>query len=442
MSKRTQAILLGVLLWGGLAAGIALRIQRAYAERPETRQVSARLKDFALGQTRRIQLDLPNPDAAYGDPIFAQLASGEWIQAGYLSDVLNGEFSSKAQAIWYTHEFAPKDCAFIYHRNRGTIADVVATLLPPDKRARIAEHFRTASIEHGRSIQAALAPVVERSLRESVPVIEAALMASLAKHSSQAEALGERYEEIFLRQRLVPLVRSEVLPTVQLHTEPVARMIGLELWQRASVWRFGWRALYDSTPLPDRDLLAKEFDRYLQEEVVPVVESHTDDLAEVTQLVVRDVLQNPRLRAELRQMAGEAAADPKLQALLKTVMTEALLKNEALREVWISNWQAQEAQRALNMAGARLDPVIREIGDELFGTKATGIHPDFARVLRNQVLGKDRRWIVAVPGGAPGNDPQQEPVRASSASEHAVYPLVVMATPEAPTPEAPTAEAQ
>lgn len=431
MSKRNQAMLLGVLLWGGLVAGLAVSIQRAYAERPETRQVSARLANFAIGQTRRIQLDLPTPDAAYGDPIFAQLADGEWIQAGYLTDVLAGQYSSKAEAIWYTTELAPKNAGFVYHRNRGTIADVIATLLPPDKRARIAEHIRSASIEHARSIQAALAPVVERSLRESVPVIEAALMASLDKHRAEAKALGDRYEEIFLRQRLLPLVRSEILPTVQKHAEPVARMIGLELWQRASVWRFGWRALYDSTPLPDRDLLAKEFERYLQEEVVPVVESHTEDLAEATQLIMREVLQNPRLRAELREIGAEAAADPQLQALLKQVLSEALLQNQALREVWISNWQAREAQRALSMAGARLDPVIREIGDELFGTKLTGINPDFARVLRNQVLGKDRRWIVAIPGAAPGHDPEQKPAQARLASEHAVYPLVVMATPKA-----------
>lgn len=430
MSKRTQSMLLGVLLWGGLATGLALRIQRAHKERPETRQVSARLTDFAIGKTRRIQLDLPTPDAAYGDPIFTQLAGGEWIQAGYLSDVVRGEFSSKAEAVWYTGEFAPQDASFVYHRNRGTIADVLATLLPPDKRRRIAEHIRAASIEHGRIIQVALAPVVERTLRESVPVIEAALLASFEEHRAEANALGDRYEEIFLRQRLVPLVRSEVLPTVQEHAEPVARMIGLELWQRASVWRFGWRAFYDSTPLPSRDLLAKEFDRYLQEEVIPVVESHTDELAQAIQLIMGDVLQNPRLRAELRQIAGEAAGDPKLQALLKTIMGEAMIQNEALREVWISNWQAQEAKRALNMAGARLDPVIREIGDELFGTKETGIHPDFARVLRNQVLGKDRRWIVAIPGGAPGNDPEHEPAQARLASEHAVYPLVVMGTPK------------
>jgi hypothetical protein len=39
--------------------------------------------------------------------------------------------------------------------------------------------------------------------------------------------------------------------------------------------------------------------------------------------------------------------------------------------------------------------LVRGIGDDLFGTQETGIEPNFARVLRNQILGKDRRWIVA-----------------------------------------------
>ncbi len=32
----------------------------------------------------------------------------------------------------------------------------------------------------------------------------------------------------------------------------------------------------------------------------------------------------------------------------------------------------------------------------LFGTRETGISPEFARVLRSQILGKDRRWLVLV----------------------------------------------
>ena len=58
-------------------------------------------------------------------------------------------------------------------------------------------------------------------------------------------------------------------------------------------------------------------------------------------------------------------------------------------------WTSDDARAALDMAGDRLEPVVRSIGDDLFGTREEGITPSFARVLRNQILGKDRRWIVA-----------------------------------------------
>ena len=81
-------------------------------------------------------------------------------------------------------------------------------------------------------------------------------------------------------------------------------------------------------------------------------------------------------------------------------MKETLVDNERLRQVWSEVWTSDEAKRALDMAGDRLEPVIRQIGDDLFGTREGGIDPNFARVLRSQVLGKDRRWIVAYHTGA------------------------------------------
>jgi hypothetical protein len=37
---------------------------------------------------------------------------------------------------------------------------------------------------------------------------------------------------------------------------------------------------------------------------------------------------------------------------------------------------------------------VRSIGDLLFGTREDGIAPEFAQVLRNQILDKDCRWLV------------------------------------------------
>lgn len=41
--------------------------------------------------------------------------------------------------------------------------------------------------------------------------------------------------------------------------------------------------------------------------------------------------------------------------------------------------------------------MVRAIGDALFGSRETGITPEFSRILRVQLLTKDRRWFMMVP---------------------------------------------
>ena len=65
-----------------------------------------------------------------------------------------------------------------------------------------------------------------------------------------------------------------------------------------------------------------------------------------------------------------------------------------LREVLDKHWTGPKARHAFQLAATRFEPTVRRIGDLLFGTREGGITPEFARVLRNQILGKDRRWFV------------------------------------------------
>ena len=62
------------------------------------------------------------------------------------------------------------------------------------------------------------------------------------------------------------------------------------------------------------------------------------------------------------------------------MLKESIVDNPKLHEVWQEVWQSDQATRAFDLAGARLEPVVRQIGDDLFGTREKGINPDFARV--------------------------------------------------------------
>ena len=87
------------------------------------------------------------------------------------------------------------------------------------------------------------------------------------------------------------------------------------------------------------------------------------------------------------------------------------------------------------MAGDRLEPVVRSIGDELFGSEDAGINPDFARVLRSQILGKDRQWIVAWHTGSESSG------RIETSGKHMPYPVVYEAKTENSTKQARPADA-
>jgi hypothetical protein len=58
------------------------------------------------------------------------------------------------------------------------------------------------------------------------------------------------------------------------------------------------------------------------------------------------------------------------------------------------NWTSPEANAAFQMATSRLEPTSLRIGQILFGNEEDGITPEFAKVLRNQILRKDQRWLV------------------------------------------------
>ena len=126
-------------------------------------------------------------------------------------------------------------------------------MLTTDKRAEIAQVIQHSVDDHRDIIMAELRPLVEKSLRESMKLLEQDLAASLKSHRPDIEKIASRYQRDVLERELVPLVKSEIFPIVRTHAEPVANDIGIALWKRVSLWRFTWRYLYDKSPLPERN---------------------------------------------------------------------------------------------------------------------------------------------------------------------------------------------
>ncbi|MEJ7593189.1 MAG: hypothetical protein WKF77_16710 [Planctomycetaceae bacterium] len=142
-----------------------------------------------------------------------------------------------------------------------------------------------------------------------------------------------------------------------------------------------------------------EFDRFLEQEVRPQLEARSDQFVTITQRIISRVSRNDRVRSVIRENLRKVSSDPELQAIIWSVVQESISQNENLKTSLQDYWKSAEVQNALQVANVRFEPTARAIGDAIFGNRENGVTPEFSRVLRSQILLKDRRWLVVVPHG-------------------------------------------
>jgi len=349
-------------------------------------------------------------------PVFCQ-RNGVWHQAGIVTRVPDSS-ASFCTIHWYGVNEADAEQDFVVYRSGGQLSEVVATLLPPHKRDQISERLSVTFQQYGNEFINDLVPLVQQTLSRAVPEIENGLKESISRHRSEINDLLDRWNLEYVQPELIPLARQELLPIVRLHAQPVAESIGRELWDRASLWRFGWRAAYDKVPLPKRNLVQQEWDRFVEEDAVPVLESHTDEIVTAIQRTLGEITANQVIREQLAVGITQLAKDQPTRDLIQTLIRESVIENEPLRLALEEIWTSDLARKMMSKNSDRLEPVIRQIGEDLIGSEESGINPDFARVLRNQILGKDRTWMVAVPSQESGS------ARVRPANQWMPYPLV------------------
>lgn len=396
---RRLRILVGLIAWSGGLAGTGWLVAAHFKPASPLRaHVAPQLWRYATRPRTPVVLDIADPlQLEPGDPIFLTTESSRLVQIGEIrhdsdTGVYNAMFyasapmlSESAQLSWYS---APDSMAWI-----------TATLLPPEKQHAIQQEIAKAIQQHHEEIFASLQPLVERSLRASFSIVEAELPAAIERHRPEIEAIAQRYQHDLVEKDILPVVRSEIWPLVQDRAEPAVTDIGGDLWNRVSLWRFTWRYLYDKAPLsPRRDRVQREFRRFVAEEAVPVLEQHSDRIVKVVQQVISDAATNPRVRSLAGRTASKILDDPELRRLLWQIVRETAIDNPRFRQALRKTWTGPEAKHALLLAGERLEPTVRRIGDLLIGSRDEGITPEFAAVLRNQVLGKDRHWLMLEPG--------------------------------------------
>jgi hypothetical protein len=428
--KRQFRILLGIGIWLLAAIGLTKWAKSWQEDSPQDAQWqrgAKSLQSFALGERREVVAwsSYPAP-VQKGDPIFV-LSNGKATQIGevtYRADLASdGSVAAGGQThlLFYAH--APplsQNQRLVYYQSPSDMEWVMDTMLPSEKRMVIASEISLAYSQHQEEIIAAVQPVVMAALIDVFAVVEEDLPTAIANHEDKLRRLGEKYQRTLVKDEIVPLVQTEVWPIVQDRAMPVAEMVGKQIWERASLWRFGWRYAYDQLPWAAGNLTQEEWKRFMSDDVMPVLDDNSETFVALQQQILVDIASNQQVREVIRTSLGTVITDEQFQTVVWSLVKEAIVDNPRVHEVLQEHWQSKEMQAAVSLAASKLEPHVRKVGEILLGSEQEGITPEFALVLRNQVLRKDQRWLILeeLPAGAavpvpnrPGSFSSQEHTR-------------------------------
>lgn len=389
----------GVLFWT-LAASVTVYFGRSSFE---DNSLWPRASGYFSKPRQTVDLHSPNYQRlGFGDPIFivdgssvSRVGNVAFIDFGEGYEEYKIGDTKTASATLYGR--CPPLEAGDYvevHAADDSMEWVVKTMLPPESRARISKLIVDAWKQNQQELLAKFGPLIEESIADAGNIISEDLKASIANHQAEIDQLSSRFQDQLIQREIVPLVKEEIWPIVKEESQPLVETIGREVWKEVSVWRFGWRYLYDRSPLPEKQLTEKEFNRFVESKAVPILENHVDDFIDVQKQVLARIANNQAVKQTVSESLRQVTQDQDFRDLVASISKEVLVDNARLKETLNQNWSSPQARRAMEFANYRLDPTILKIGQSMFGSTRTAITPEFARVLRNKILRKDKRWLT------------------------------------------------
>ena len=397
-------VIIGALIWLGLIAGAILLFNRAT---PGDLKIPTQLGNYFGQQRRTITMRSAYNDVfGIGDPIFLEV-DGNVTPVGVVADLglddrkdkhqrnFKQAFQQTATVELYGNapQLVPGDY-FTQHSTDDSMAWVINTMFPPEMKEKISGLILNAYQSNQADLMEVFRPVVEQSLVDATGIIREDLKEAIENHRVEIDKISARFQSDLLEKEIIPLVQEEIWPIVAAESRPLATQVGQEIWQEVSVWRFGWRYLYDRSPLPEKQLSEKEFNRFVDNKAIPILESHINDFIDLQQRLLSGISKNEKVKSTVSASIRKIAEDEEVQALVSQIFRETVIDNDRLKESLEKNWNSAQAKRAMNLANNRLEPTVRTIGETIFGSTQTQITPEFARVLRNRVMHKDERWFT------------------------------------------------
>ncbi|MHC5078507.1 MAG: hypothetical protein ACYTHN_05785 [Planctomycetota bacterium] len=390
-------VLVGSLVWGALIAGSLVvvhgAIHRSGLPQYPTDEVWTYL---TTAPTRFHVVYPPGTPADRGDPVCIR-KNGEVVTVGQIRAVKKEPERTVVLAEWFVAPPFPltQDTRFLAIPNPTTPAWVIDVLLPPERKEALLEDLRGFAQDHHEEIFGTFWPPFEAFLREAFQILGDDLPDVLEHREEEVQKIVDRHKEVTLRKELMPILKEEVWPPIRERSAPLMEEVGQELWERIPMYQLGWRYVYSHLPFTDQEILRRRWNRFLDEEAIPILENHTEDFLEVVREVMVDLSRNPKLSTALKNCLTALVEDPEFIGLIRNVFTDLLSPQGRIFSAFRSAFSDAVFVDRLNRLIEALGPTLNRTANRIMlDETGTAINPDLARVLRTQILWKDACWIL------------------------------------------------
>lgn len=400
MQPRRSRVLLGVLLWCGVAGAAAMGV--ASLDAGERSQATAALHDLwrlRTGGAREIAVVFPGavPWLEKGDGLYLQGGTDdlELVRVGQVSAVLDQE-SGRAVALEVDPAVAPRLTAaarVTAFSSGASLSWTYRSLLPVYTREMIKGQWSAFLAENEALIRDIALPLAHDLAGALIAEALDEAAAVLARHRPELAALARRYRAEILEARVVPVLEREVWPIAKKEAGPVLTAIGRELWQALPLASLTWRGVWDKFGFEHEKRLKIGFEAFLEEEALPILAKHGGEVDAAVRAIVREAVDNDEVADVAREALLEIVTDPELRSIGRTMLEE-FVRSPRFAALIKQHLEDPARKAGVDELRARFDELFRSTGRRMVLDPEGNIRPDFARFIRTLVLKKDRHWML------------------------------------------------
>jgi len=244
----------GVLIWIGFIALILIGVRHTKAISPHAVES---LIDYVGAQRSSVDIVSPNHVVlGIGDPLFMEndgVLEPTQLDLESRTRKIRLAWVKRATVTFFSGS-PPIGAGASVELNATdqSPAWVVKTMLSPSMREQISQLISTVYNDHQEELIKQFRPVIQKTIVDSAQLVRDSVVDELKLRQETVAAISQRYQNDVFQEELIPVIQAEVWPIVEEEASPLIEEIGQEVWQEVSVWRFGWRFLYDKSTITTR----------------------------------------------------------------------------------------------------------------------------------------------------------------------------------------------